>query len=382
MNENYTNQNIPQGDEGQIDIMEYVKKLLKNWKFCLKWGCYSALVALILVIDLPKKFDSTATLAPEIVQKTGLSSSMSSLASLAGVNLTNLGPTMDAMYPDLYPKIINSDPFLVELFSMPVAVPQFRDEPVQTDLYTYYYEYLDGPWWGVIANFVLNAPLKALFWVKDQIKALITGEEEIEEGGYHNINPLKLTKEQEKILEAIRESISVSVDKKTGVITISARTQNAVISKQMCDKIVENLLTYVVRYRTEKARKDVAYYEGLVQEARDNYYAIQKKYAEYVDANHGLTRQSIRIEQERLQNETNLAFTLYNQVCQQLQMAEAKVQQETPVFTVVSPAVVANIGNPSRFKSLIILTFLFCCVGAAWVLFGNKAMEILADLKK
>lgn len=382
MNENYTNQNIPQGDEGQIDIMEYVKKLLKNWKFCLKWGCYSALVALILVIDLPKKFESTATLAPEIVQKSGLSSSMSSLASLAGVNLSNLGPTMDAMYPDLYPKIINSDPFLVELFSMPVAVPQFRDEPVQTDLYTYYYEYLDGPWWGVIANFVLNAPLKALFWVKDQIKALITGEEEIEEGGYHNINPLKLTKEQEKILEAIRESISVSVDKKTGVITISARTQNAVISKQMCDKIVENLLTYVVRYRTEKARKDVAYYEGLALEARDNYYAIQKKYAEYVDANHGLTRQSIRIEQERLQNETNLAFTLYNQVCQQLQVAEAKVQQETPVFTVVSPAVVANIGNPSKFKSLIILTFLFCCVGAAWVLFGDKAMAILEDIRK
>lgn len=382
MNENYTNQNIPQGDEGQIDIMEYVKKLLKNWKFCLKWGCYSALVALILVIDLPKKFESTATLAPEIVQKSGLSSSMSSLASLAGVNLSNLGPTMDAMYPDLYPKIINSDPFLVELFSMPVDVPQFRDDPVHTDLYTYYDEYLDGPWWGVIANFVLTAPLNALFWVKDQIKALITGEEEEEVEGYFNIDPLKLTRNQEKIMKAVRESLMVSVDKKTGVITITAKTQNAVISKQMCDQIVENLLTYVVRYRTEKARKDVAYYEGLVQEARDNYYSIQKTYAEYVDANQGLSRQSIRIEQERLQNETNLAFTLYNQVCQQLQMAEAKVQQETPVFTVVSPAVVAIKGTPSKFKSLIMLTFLFCCVGAAWVLFGDKAMAILEDIRK
>ena len=70
------------------------------------------------------------------------------------------------------------------------------------------------------------------------------------------------------------------------------------------------------------------------------YYIAQKKYAEYVDAHDNLILHSVRAEQERLQNDMNLAYQVYSQVANQLQVARAKVQEEKPVFAVVEPSVV------------------------------------------
>lgn len=365
MNE-YQNVNIPQ-EEGEIDIMEYVTKLLKRWKFLLVWACVSAVIALALVIDTPKKYTSTAVLAPEIAQKSS-AGGLSSLAAMAGINLNNAVVT-DAMYPDLYPEIVGSTPFMVELFSVPVSFVR-KGETVNTDLYEYLKEYQKSSW----VNKVLGAPMKGL-------SALLKSKDD-EAEGIAKIDALNLTREQGRILDALSRCIGITVDKKTMLITINVTMQDAPIAKQICDEVESRLETYVVKYRTEKSRQDVEYYSMLNEQAKEEYYAAQRKYARYVDSNQGISRQSIRIEQERLQNETNLAFTLYNQTAQQLQMAQAKIQQETPVCAVLKPAAVALRGTPSRAKNLIIITFLLCCVGAAWVLWGDMVKEFFAKLKE
>ena len=66
----------------------------------------------------------------------------------------------------------------------------------------------------------------------------------------------------------------------------------------------------------------------------------QQKYARFMDGNQNIIMQSFRTEQERLQNEMNLAYGVFTQVSQQLQLAKAKVQEITPVYTVVQPATV------------------------------------------
>lgn len=53
-----------------------------------------------------------------------------------------------------------------------------------------------------------------------------------------------------------------------------------------------------------------------------------KKYALYIDTHDDIILQSVRAEQERLQNDMNLAYQVYSQVASQLQVARAKVQEE------------------------------------------------------
>ena len=127
----------------------------------------------------------------------------------------------------------------------------------------------------------------------------------------------------------------------------------------------------MTNYRTEKARQDLEYYETLYEEAKQNYFASQQRYAGYVDRNQGVVLQRVRTEQERLQNEMNLNYQLYNACAQQLQAAKAKVQQETPVFTIINPPQVPlKRSKPSKVTILLACVFLGACIAAVWVLWG------------
>lgn len=387
-NQNIPNNGNPQGPAGQrlyyivpqgqmpnqaaaqqqdIDYKKYVQMLLAKWKWIFKVCCVVVVVAFVIAISLPKRFTSEAVLAPEVAQKSG-SGGLSSLASLAGINLS-AGSSSEAMYPELYPQIISSAPFVVDLFDVPVSFVR-DDEAIETDLYTYLKEYGKAPWWSPI----ISAPGTAIGWVIGLFKS----EEEIEVG-LADIEATHLNKEQHKIYEALTKLIQASVDKKTMIINISVTLSDAEVAKYLCDVVVERLTNTVVEYRTEKARHDLEYYAKLENEAKAKYYEIQQKYAQYVDANQGVTRNSVMLEQQRLQNETSLAFSLYNQVAQQKQAAEAKLQMETPVCLVVQPASVPLRGEPSRAKVLIIICFLGFVATCAWVLFGEMAINLVKD---
>ena len=372
MNEYYTNPNLPgpQYEEEEIDIMEYVSKLLKNWKFIVKWGCVGIAVGLVFALSIVKRYTVNATLAPEVTSRSG-GGSLSSLASLAGVNLSSM-TSSDALNPDIYPEIVASIPFKVELLETEVTYACGKPEEQKMSLYTYLDDYAKRPWYAA----VISAPVKAL----GLIIGLVTGREKEEDVAYApgTIDPENLTNKQSEMVKFISENVSITVDKKTSLISVSAKMGEPVIAKQVCDKVIDNLLNYVTEYRTEKARKDVEYYEMLNAESRDKYYSAQQRYARYVDSNQGITRNSFMIESERLRNESELAFSLYNQTAQQLQLAQAKIQMETPVCVILQPTSVPLKGEPSRAKTLAIWVFLFGACACAWVLWGDMAKEMLA----
>ncbi len=352
----------------EIDLMELLRKLLKNWKTILKWCCVAGVIGLVVGFSIPKVYTVSSKLAPEIVSRTN--SSLSSLASIAGVNLNNMS-TSDAVYPELYPEIVSSTPFVVELFSIPVEIETRKEGTVRTDLYTYLLDYTRSPWWSA----VFSAPFKALGWLMD----LVRGGDEEEVEGYASLDPYALTPEQEAIVKAIRESVSLQVDSKNSMITLEVSAQDPVVATDLSKEVISRIESYVTDYRTEKSRKDLDYYEQLYEEAREEYYDAQQRYARYVDANQNVVLRSVMAEQDRLKNEMDLAYNLYNTCAQQVQMAKAKVQQETPVCVVVEPPTLpTQPSKPSKMLTLVAFVFLGACLSAVWVLFGK---DWVADLR-
>lgn len=349
----------------EIDIMELFRKLFKEWKSIVKWGCIGVVLGLIFALSAVKSYTVTTKMAPEIASKSS-GSSLSSLASLAGVNLGNMSTT-DAVYPDLYPEIVGSTPFKVDLFSVPVEV-RTKEGPVKTDLYDYVLNYTKDTWYCK----VMEAPVKALGWVMS-LSHEKTGKIE----GHAEADPYNLTKEQREVLKFLNENISLSVDKKTGIITTSVSMQDPKVAAALATEVMDRLQEYVSEYRTEKARHDLAYYEQLRDEAQTDYYAAQQKYARYVDANQGVVLQRVMIEQQRLQNESELKYQLYNQTEQQVQLAKAKVQQETPVCVVLQPSSVPMQGTPSRAKILVVWVFLAVVIDILWILWGKDLFNKL-----
>ena len=220
----------------------------------------------------------------------------------------------------------------------------------------------------------MSLPSKAIRGIKSLVKT------EEEETGETTINPFHLTYEQASTVAGLKQAIVANVDKKTGVTTVSVTMQDPLVAAIITDTVVVKLKEHITKYRVSKAVDDCKYWEQLNEQRKNEYYAKQKDYAAYIDANKNVILQSVRIEQERLQSEMNLAYQVYSNVATQLQTAKAKVQEAKPVFAVVEPASVPL--RPSGISSkmmLIGIVFLSVTAAAVWILFG---VDLWKNLKE
>ena len=349
-------------EEQEIDLLELAQKLWAEKRLIFRWAVIAAIVGVIIAFSIPKEYTTTVKLAPEISDsKSKMGGGLGALASMAGVSLGS-GASVDAVYPDLYPDVVQSIPFSVSLFD--VKVKEAKGDTTIT-VSDYLENYTSAPWWGVI----MGMPSKAI----GGIKSLFTDDEEEREGG---VNPFHLTLEENAIVQAINNRVGVSVDTKSYVITLTVSMQDPLVSAMLADSVASKLKDYVTEYRTTKARHDMEYARQINDEARADYYAAQQRYAEYVDKNHGISLNSRKTEEDRLRNEAQLAFNLYNTTAQQLQAARAKVQENTPVYAVIEPASVpVKASKPRKIIILIGFVFLAVCASSAWILFGRGLKE-------
>ena len=355
----------------EIDIMELLRKLFKERKLILKWCGIAAVVGLVIGISIPREYSVTSKLAPESASWSGGGGSLSALAGLAGINLGSMNSS-DAISPDLYPDIITSTPFVVELFPIPVRFTEKKEE-LETDYYTYLKEYTRHPWWKGL----LRAPMRAAGWA---VRLLRGGRASAPaEGGFADLDISALTAEQAGVAGEIRKAVSLMVDKKTSTLALTVNAQDPHVAAEINEQVINRVQVYVTNYRTEKARQDLEYFQRLYDESKEEYFTAQQRYASYVDRNQGMVLQSVRTEQQRLQNEMSLAFQLYQACAQQLQSAQAKVQQETPVFTIIDPPQVPLRKSKPRLE-IILAAFIFlgAVFASVWILWGR---EMIAGFK-
>ena len=350
-------------DEPEIDIMELISKLWKNRSMIIKWCIAGAIIGLVVGFSIPKTYTASVTFAPETQQKTN--SSVSSIASMMGVNLNN---SVDAISVEMYPDIVHSTPFIVELFDLPVTF-KYKDELITTSLLEYMKEYQKSPWWSA----VISAPFKALGWV------MSLGKEK-EEEVVGTLDPTNLPKKDREIVKFFAENIMVNVDKKTGKTDMSLELQDHKVVATVMDAVTENLKNYMSDYRTSKARQDVENLQVIADLRKADYYKAQQAYADYMDSNKSVIRQSAQAERERLQQEMNLAYQVYSQVATQLEGARILAEQAKPVFVIIDPVTVPiRKTAPSKAKMLVIFTFLAGCCAAGWVLFGEEYWKKLKE---
>lgn len=340
-----------------IDFQIMVKKVLDHWKMILVCGFAASVVGILIGFSIPRTYVSTAVVAPELTTRNS-AGGLTSLANLAGININSMAVT-DAMHPDMYPAIVTSTNFMVSLFDMPVEV-ETKDGVVKTDLYDYMVNYCKSPWWTPILGFPMM--------MKDKIMSLFKPEDEFESGeGHSEINPIRLTRQQESVAKALSNSINVTVAKKTYLLTVKTKMQDRMIAAQLANTVVENLQRFVIDYRTERTRQNVEYYRKMVEESRADYLDAQRKYANYLDRNQDILRKAAQVEVQRLQNEANLRYQLYNSMSQSLMQTEAKLQLESPVLVVIQQGMAPSNGSPSKVKLAILFFMLGCFAAVAYI---------------
>ena len=340
----------------KINLIEVIAILKKDRKKLVAYSFVAGIIGVILAFCTPHTYKSTVMLAPEESGQ-GFSGSISSLAAMVGMNM-KLGQTGDALYPEIYPDLVSSTDFIINLFPVQVTTKK-------GDLKCDYYTYL-----------VKHQKLALTDYPKAGIVLLIDKFRDYEPpkklGGKHE-GPIALSREQDEVAKNIMGKVSCTVDKKTNVITIEVKDQDPLVAATMADTVKQHLQKAITEYRTKKAKVDLEYMKKLYDEAKNDYDAARHKYAEYVDANMEVELQVYKSVEEDLENELQLKYNIYQTIVEQLQLAHAKVQERTPAFTVMQNATIpAKHSDRPKIVTLIIWMILGLLVRVSMDAWKNK----------
>ncbi|MBO7539813.1 MAG: chain-length determining protein [Prevotella sp.] len=355
-------------DETPLDFEKLFKDLLKHRTLYYKVLPITFIVSAIIMLSIPNYYKCEVMLAPELSRSTN-SSSLLSLAYSFGVRMGSGASSGEALFPTLYPDLMNNVDFKVSLFQVPVTIEGNKKEGIP-DRTMSYYNYLKdeqkGTWWNAAINGTLKW-LYSLIWEAQPQDS--------------TVNPFRLTKVQANIVKAIDKRVVCDVDQNTLVITITVTDQNPLICATMADTVKTRLQNFITDYRTSKARVDLEYNKKLYQESKARYDKARQKYAEFVDGNQDLILQTVRQRQTDLENEMQLQYNTYTTVAAQLQAAEARVQEERPAFTTLQSATVPlKRSGPARTKWCLIYLFLAFLATTTYIFYKEDDLKPLLGL--
>ncbi|MVM29571.1 lipopolysaccharide biosynthesis protein [Spirosoma sp. HMF4905] len=327
-----------ESDEIEIRLSDIVQFLKDSRRSSFLWAFILLIIGIIYAVSKPNQYSAQVTVLPEFQSRDGGFGGLSSLAGLAGIDIGGVGgSSVDAIRPDMYPDVLQNVPFALHILQQPVYSQLSGKE---TTLQTFFEEQNQQSWLGKLigSNDKENDKDAQILDPKNNSKAL------------------KITKEQEILINLVHQSVSASFDKKTGIITVTAVLSDPVVAATVARLSLEYLTNYMTSYRTEKARNQVRFLTRQVEEAKIRYQKAEYTISNYRDQNRSVYLNTAKIEEQRLQGDFLLTQTVFNDLSKQLEQAKIKVSEEAPVFKILEPARIP-LKKSAPKRSLIIVEF-------------------------
>ncbi|MCU4177476.1 Wzz/FepE/Etk N-terminal domain-containing protein [Carboxylicivirga sp. N1Y90] len=350
-------QNIPQIiNDDEIDLIALIKTIWEGRKTIY----YS--VALFIVIGLavaflsPIRYKASCTLLPSDEKNGGSLGSLGGLASMAGINLGSMMGGTSSIPAEVYPQVVNSYPFKKEMVHQKF---NFEEYPEPISLYNY-----------VVADTIESIGVKLL---KYTIKLPWTIKEALSSEDYENkrvdYGVLQLSEEEDNAMEAVKELIVIGVDKKTGLISVSAEAGEPVLVAQFVQKATDLLQDYVIKYKTKQSREHLDFVQDQFDQKKKEYEFAQNAFFSYKDQHRNMVSERVNLEFQQLSDVYDMSSTVFKGIAQQLEQAKIAVNEQTPVFTILEPAIVP-IEKSSITKKMILLISIFIgAIGGVGLIF-------------
>ncbi|HPX99690.1 MAG TPA: Wzz/FepE/Etk N-terminal domain-containing protein, partial [Bacteroidaceae bacterium] len=251
------NYNVPfeEEDEG-IDFIALIKTLWDGRRTVIIWTCIFIALGLIAALTMQRKYTVTTVMVPQTSSKGG--SSLSSLASLAGVDLSSTSSA--EISPLIYPKIVSSIPFRLELLYTPL---HFNKVDTPVDMMTYSQEYAKPTLMGAVKKYTIGLPSLLMKAIRGKKEDTVPPDSTSE-----GPKPLVITNEEGEMLEKIGESVSLMVDKKEGFLTLTVIGIEPIQTAELAMKALQLLQDEVTRLQTEKAQSELDYIQARYDEAK------------------------------------------------------------------------------------------------------------------
>jgi uncharacterized protein involved in exopolysaccharide biosynthesis len=358
--EQQNNTSPSQAADDEIDLLALAKTLWEGRKTILKFIGAGIILGLVFALLSPKEYTASSTMVPQVSSSSSKLGGLSSLAAMAEFNLGNTS-TADALSPMIYPQIMQSIPFQLELMNSKFDCPDV-DHPIS--LFEYYTEYQKAGVPGTIKKYTLGLPFVLLKAIKGQPEPIALGDS--------GSKLITLTQDQDNVRKTLSEQLSLDVNDKDGYITLSANFSDPLLAAQVAQKAQSMLQEYITKYKLEKAADQLRFIQARYEEKKAEFEEAQHQLALFRDRNKNVSSALALTEQEQLQSQYNLAYSVYSELAKQVETAQIQVKEDTPILTVIEPVrVPIEKSKPNRPLILLIWIFLGGVAGVG-LIFGRE----------
>jgi LPS O-antigen subunit length determinant protein (WzzB/FepE family) len=357
-----TKEDMPQiikGDE--IDLVALFKIIWGSRKTIYYSLGICFLLGIIIAFTSPTKYTASATLLPSSEENSSNLGGLSSLAGLAGVNIGSMVGNNSGIDPALYPQVVQSIPYLMELMNTKIRWNDFQDslsfsEKMKIDLEPGVIDY--------VAKYTIGLPstIKAALFPKRDTPSNMQ---------YRNSDIYSLSEQELIILKQLRAMIVVEVDSKSGLVTLTGTNSEPFATAEFTSAAINLLQKHVIAYRIQKALDNYTFLKERYDELSKTYDKSQEEFFAYKDANRFIINERMNPEYQKLSDAYEIASAVYKNIAQQLEQAKITVKQATPVFKVLEPVVVPiEKSSPKRLIIILVSAFVGGFIGFG-IVFGQ-----------
>lgn len=350
--------------DDEIDLVALVKTIWAGRKIIYYSVGIAILIGLVIAFTSPVKYSASATLLPSAEKKGGGLGNLSALAGMAGINLGAMMGSSSGIPADLYPQVMGSYPFLNELIHQEFHFEKYA-EP--RSLYDYKMADTIPSVGGTILKYTLRLP-----WTLKN--AIFSGGKNTlaKTIDYGVLNP---SDDELGVLSDARGVLTAEVDKKSGLVTITAEAEEPILAAQYVQKSVDLLQKYVIDYKTQQSRQNLDFVQQRFDEKKVEYEATQQAFFDFKDRHRNMVTERIDLEYQRLSDAYDMASAVYKGLAQQLEQARIAVKEETPVFAILEPVKVPLEKSAPKKKIILVVSIFLGGFLGLGLIFGRLVWE-------
>jgi uncharacterized protein involved in exopolysaccharide biosynthesis len=358
----------PIQNDDEIDLIALAKTFWKGRPIFIKSVILFGIIGFFVAILSPKEYIARTVMVPQIGDGQSKLGGLSSLAAMAGFNII-AGSTGSELSPTIYPQIVASIPFQLEMMNTPL---KFKESTNPITLFDYYLKVKKPSAIGYLMKYTIGLPGILVAAIKGKAPT----EEMIGDGTKHL---LQLNVDQRKVRKILAELVTLEANAKEGYLTLSAKLPEAGPAAQLAQRAQELLQQYIIEFKVKKTKANLDFVQQRCDETEKKFEVAQERLAKFRDRNRNISSAIASTEGERLTSQYNLVYGVYSELAKQLEQAKIQVKQDTPVFTVIEPvSVPTERSKPKRTMILFIWIFLGGVVGTG-IIFGKQYLQTIKE---
>jgi uncharacterized protein involved in exopolysaccharide biosynthesis len=275
---------IPPGQD-EVSLVEFANTVLRHWRIILVIPSAFAVIVFSWTITRERSYSASASFVPQVADTRG----MGGAAALAQQFGVNLGSERPGQSPQFYVELLRSPTLLREVVRTEFQLPSGGGPPVQHTLIQHW---------------------------------------DLEEGWRRSPS--------QRAVEMLRDRISASVNRETGIVRIAVSSEDPHLSEQIVDQLLYLLNEYNLSVRQDRAREEGRFIEGRIAESQRELIAAEEALQHFLSHNRDFRNSpELTFEHDRLQRQVMMRQEVYSSLLRSQEQARIDAVRDTPLFTVI-----------------------------------------------